>query len=106
GLLLRVEDQELEDRFLIPSIPAAIIIPGNIAFLNQFFSVLLMVSNVAPGQSNLVVRDIRAEIVLPAGKDTVPDTSDDPLRMAVVGRPPAQKPGIRPVPKPGPDARP
>src|SRR5207237_937539 len=53
GLLLRVEDQELEDRFLIPSIPAAIIIPGNIAFLNQFFSGLLMVSNVAPGQSHL-----------------------------------------------------
>ena len=82
GLLLRVEDQELEDKFLIPSFPAAIIIPGNIAYLNQFFSVLLMVSNVAPGQSSLVVRDIKAEIVLPAGKDTVPDTSDDPLRMA------------------------
>ena len=89
GLLLRVEDQELEDKFLIPSFPAAIIIPGNIAYLNQFFSVLLMVSNVAPGQSSLVVRDIKAEIVLPAGKDTVPDTSDDPLRMAVVGTPPA-----------------
>ena len=105
GLLLRVEDQELEDRFLIPSIPAAIIIPGNIAFLNQFFSVLLMVSNVAPGQSNLVVRDIRAEIVLPAGKDTVPDTSDDPLRMAVVGTPPAPQPRIQPVAQPGPDGK-
>src|SRR5205823_2614762 len=105
GLLLRVEDQELEDRFLIPSIPAAIIIPGNIAFLNQFFSVLLMVSNVAPGQSNLEVRDIRAEIVLPAGKDTVTDTSDDPLRMAVVGTPPAPQPRIQSVAQPGPDGK-
>jgi len=105
GLLLRVEDQELEDKFLIPSFPAAIIIPGNIAYLNQFFSVLLMVSNVAPGQSSLVVRDIKAEIVLPAGKDTVPDTSDDPLRMAVVGTPPAPQSKIQPVVQPGPDGK-
>jgi hypothetical protein len=105
GLLLRVEDSELEDRFLIPSIPAAIIIPGNVAFLNQFFSVMLMVSNVAPGQSSLVVRDIKAEIVLPPGKDTVHDTGDDPLRMAVEGTPPAPQPKTLPVVQPGPDGK-
>ena len=41
-----------------------IILAGNVAYLNQFFSVLLMTTNAAPELSNLVVRDIRAEISL------------------------------------------
>lgn len=105
GMLLRVEDTELEDRFLIPPIPGVIVIPGNIAFLNQFFSVLLLVSNVAPGTSNLVVRDISAEIVLPAGADTVPDTSDDPLRMARLGTPPVAQSKVQLVVQVGPDGK-
>jgi len=63
--------------------------PGNVGFLNQFFSVQLVVSNVAPEYANLVVRDLKAEIVLPTGDDTVIDTGDDPLRMARLGDPPA-----------------
>ena len=55
----------------IPPIPGIMIIPGNIAFLNQFFSVMLAVSNQAPDGTPLVVRNVRAEIVLPAGADGV-----------------------------------
>ena len=45
-------------------------------------SVLLMVGNVAPGGSNLVVSDLTAQIVLPPGADAVVGSGDDPLRMA------------------------
>src|SRR5207249_8582393 len=52
-----------------PPINALLVIPGNIAFLNQFFSVLLVVSNVAPGGTPLVLRDVQAKITLPVGQD-------------------------------------
>ena len=68
--------------FFVPPIPGVIVIPGDIGFLNQFFSVMLMVGNVAPGGSNLVVSDLTAEIVLPPGKDNVVGSADDPLAMA------------------------
>ena len=106
GLLLRIEDSDPEIASLhIPPLPGVVIIPGNVAYLNQFFSVMLMVSNVAPGASNLVVRDVTAEIVLPVGADTVPDTSDDPLRMARLGNPPVPQSKIQPVTQPGADGR-
>ena len=82
GLLLRVEDEDVERAFSIPALSGVIVIPGNIAYLNQFFSILTLVSNAAPGYSNLTAHDVRAEIVLPAGTDTVPGSADDPLRMA------------------------
>ena len=41
--------------FVVPPIPGVIVIPGDIGFLNQLFSVMLMVGNVAPDGSNLVV---------------------------------------------------
>src|SRR5205823_9137777 len=41
-----------------PPITALVVIPGNVAFLNQFFSVLLMVANVAPDGTPLVLRDV------------------------------------------------
>ncbi len=63
----------------IPPIPGVVVIPGNVAFLNQFFSVLLLVSNEAPDGTPLVVRDVEAEIVLPPGQDGVPgDITSDP----------------------------
>lgn len=105
GLLLRVEDEEVARQFQIPPLPGVIVIPGNVAYLNQFFSVLLLVSNVAPGHSNLVVRDITAEIVLPAGGDTVSGSGDDPLRMARLGTPPAEQDRVQPVRQAGPDGR-
>ena len=104
GLLLRVDDEQFDNvQLQLPPIPGVIVIPGNIAFLNQFFSVLLMVSNVAPFTSNLVVRDLRAEILLPSGDDTVIDTGDDPLRMARLGEPPEEQAKIQPVVQVGPD---
>ena len=50
------------------SLAGLVVIPGNIAFLNQFFSVMLTVVNVAPDGSTLIVRDIEAEITLPEGQ--------------------------------------
>jgi hypothetical protein len=72
----------------IPPIPALMVIPGNIGFLNQFFSVMIYTENAAPSGSGLSVRDIRAELILPTGPDLVAGTQespgDDPLRFARV----------------------
>ena len=81
GFTLKVPALDGQD-LLVPPIPGVIVIPGDIGFLNQFFSVMLMVGNVAPGGSNLVVSDLHAEIVLPPGRDLVVGSGDDPLRMA------------------------
>lgn len=66
-------------------IPALIVIPGQIGFLNQFFSVQVYTGNAAPVGSGINVHDIQASIVLPAGKDGQLGTADDPVRMARVG---------------------
>jgi hypothetical protein len=105
GLTLKIDDDEVASQFTIPPIPGVIVIPGNIAFLHQFFSVLLMVSNVAPGGSNLSVRDATATIVLPPGADTVAGSDDDPLRMARIGNPPVAQDATQPVAQPGPDGK-
>jgi hypothetical protein len=73
----------------IPPIPALMVIPGNVGFLNQFFSVQIFTENGAPLNSGLSVRDVRAELLLPAGPDRVAGThnspGDDPLRFARSG---------------------
>ncbi|MFP4476813.1 MAG: hypothetical protein ACLFOY_14740 [Desulfatibacillaceae bacterium] len=46
------------------------------------FSVFLLAINVAPTGSGLAFRNARAAISLPLGGDNMPDTGDDPLRMA------------------------
>ncbi len=88
-----------------PPITGLVVIPGNIAFLNQFFSVMLTVANVAPDGSLLSVRDLTAEITLPYGDDRVSGTfeqpGDDPLRLARI-----EGIGVQPVidvVQPGPD---
>ena len=73
----------------IPPIAGLVVIPGNIGFLNQFFSVQVFVENAAPANSGLSVIDISAELVLPKGEDRVAGVSyeepgDDPLRFARV----------------------
>ena len=83
--------------------PASIVIPGDIGFLNQFFSVLLMVSNAAPDGSGLVLSDLRASLVLPPGKDTVVGSIDDPLAMAQTDAGPTSH--FSPIAQPGADAR-
>jgi hypothetical protein len=78
-----------EPDFAVPPITGLVVIPGNVAFLNQFFSVVLMVSNVAPDGTSLVLRDVMGTIKLPTGLDHVAGVSfespgDDPLRLARV----------------------
>ena len=69
---------------LLPDIqiPGLILIPGDVGFLNQFFSALLLVSNGTPAGSGLSVRDLEASIELPLGDDQVAETADDPLVVA------------------------
>lgn len=49
----RPPEEEEDDGLKLPAIQGVIIIPGNIAFLNQFFSVILQASNTAPDGSGL-----------------------------------------------------
>ncbi|MGO9201638.1 MAG: LamG-like jellyroll fold domain-containing protein [Limisphaerales bacterium] len=89
----------------IPSIPALMIIPGNIGFLHQFFSVQVFTENGAPTGSGLSVGEIMAQLQLPAGPDGIVSTNysqpgDDPLRFAMVAN--RVTPSIQPVVDPGP----
>lgn len=72
----------------IPPIPALMVIPGNIGFLNQFFSVQIFTENAAPVGSGLSVHSLKAELVLPTGADKIAGDAtapgDDPLRFARV----------------------
>ena len=102
GFMLKVPELEGQD-LLVPPIPGVIVIPGDIGFLNQFFSVMLMVGNVAPAGSNLVVSKLEAEIVLPAGDDRVVGSGDDPLRMARTGSGETLRKKL--VVQPGPDGQ-
>ena len=81
-----VLQEDEEPGFEIPPITGLIVIPGNVAFLNQFFSVMLMVTNVAPDGTPLAVRGVTGTITLPTGLDRVAGTQgapgDDPLRLA------------------------
>lgn len=99
------EEGDLELR--IPPIPALIVIPGNIGFLNQFFSVQVFVSNASPLGSGLDVRDVAATLNLPLGPDRSAGTyqapGDDPLRLARIG-PNAEQRSLLAVNHPGLDA--
>ena len=87
----------------VPPIPGIVVIPGDIGFLNQFFNVTLLVGNVAPLGSNLVVSELSAEIVLPPGRDNVPNSDDDPLGMARTNA--GASPRVRLVMQPGSDGK-
>ncbi len=76
------ETETVADSTIAPPISGAIVIPGDIAFLNQFFEIILLLTNNAPDGTSLTVTDISAEIFLPAGDDNIPNTPDDPLRIA------------------------
>jgi hypothetical protein len=93
----------------IPPIPALLVIPGNVGFLNQFFSVQVFTENGAPGGSGLSVRDIKAELLLPPGPDRVAGTfeapGDDPVRFARVGASAAIR-NVIDIRAAGPDGKP
>jgi len=104
----RVDEGEGVDLALsIPPIPALMVIPGNIGFLNQFFSVLIFTENGAPNNSGLSVHNIQAELKLPPGPDRVPavdyaNPGDDPVRFARIGPDKIIQP-VQQIKRPGSD---
>lgn len=105
----RVEVGEEDLALRIPPIPALVVIPGNIGFLNQFFSAQIFTENAAPGGSGLSVNNVQATMVLPAGSDRIASTNytqpgDDPLRFARVGPDKIIQP-TQPVVRAGPDGK-
>src|SRR6185295_3556577 len=85
------------------------VIPGNIGFLNQFFSVQIFTENGAPNGSGLSVNNVQATLVLPPGPDRIASTNysqpgDDPLRFARVGSDKIVQP-TQPVVRAGPDGK-
>ncbi|HYG34248.1 MAG TPA: hypothetical protein VEC99_05665, partial [Clostridia bacterium] len=84
------EDEGQSLKLGIPPIPALMVIPGNIGFLNQFFSVQIFTENGSPLGSGLSVHKVTAKLNLPPGPDGILSTNysnpgDDPLRFARVG---------------------
>jgi hypothetical protein len=69
-----------------PPLSGFVVIPGQIAFLHQFFEAQLVVLQNAPQGTPLIVRNLTAKIVLPEGNDQTSGTDDvpgdDPLRIA------------------------
>jgi hypothetical protein len=91
----------------IPPIPALMVIPGNIGYLNQFFSVQIFTENAAPMTSKLMVSNVQATLVLPTGADLIASTNysqpgDDPLRFARIGPDKIIKP-VQTIMRPGAD---
>ncbi|MFZ3207807.1 MAG: hypothetical protein WA140_03110, partial [Geobacteraceae bacterium] len=84
--MMEAQEPEKVGKIQLPPIPGVVVIPGNIGFLHQYFSALALVTNGAPLQSGLSIRDVRASISFPAGEDLIPGSDaapgDDPLRMA------------------------
>ncbi|MBN9691450.1 MAG: carboxypeptidase regulatory-like domain-containing protein [Verrucomicrobia bacterium] len=101
---------EEEKKVGIP-ITGLLVIPGNVGFLNQFFSVQLYTENAAPSGSGLAVNQLEARLVLPPGRDGVlspnpfQNPGDDPLRPARVGSEGAVR-TLLPVVQLGPDGLP
>jgi hypothetical protein len=93
----------------IPPIPALMVIPGNIGFLHQFFSVKIFTENGAPLGSGLSVDNLTAHLDLPPGPDGILSTNysqpgDDPLRFARIGPNKIIQPTL-PIVDPGPDGQ-
>ena len=111
GINFQIVDQgENELALQIPPIPALMVIPGNIGYLNQFFSVQIFTENAAPGGSGLSAVNIKAELRLPPGPDQVGSTNynapgDDPLRFARIGADKVIQP-VQTLARPGPDGKP
>lgn len=104
------EVHEKNLRLGIPPIPALMVIPGNIGYLNQFFSVQVFTENAAPAGSGLSVFNLSAKLNLPLGGDQAPGASyekpgDDPLRFARVGPNKIIQP-VQSIVRPGPDNTP
>ena len=64
-------------------IPGAIVFPGRVGLLHQFFEAIVIVSNGAPNGTPLVITNLKAKANLPDG-GTANDPADDPLRIAAM----------------------
>jgi len=86
------EDEFDEESVALRPVFGLLVFPGNVRFLNQFLSIVLMVQNGSPEGSTLVLRDVATTVSLPASA----------LRLA--GTTPAVADG-QPIPvrHPGPD---
>lgn len=92
----KVSDGEDEENIrLYPSIAGLLVIPGNIGFLNQFFSAQLFTANAAPAGSNLTIHELTAEFITPS-------SADPALRLARTIED-VIPPAIIPLRAPGPD---
>ena len=104
----KVEANDQDLALSIPPIPALMVIPGNIGYLHQFFSVQIFTENGAPAGSGLSVLNVQAQLALPPGPDLLPGTydapGDDPLRFARVGPDKVIRTTV-PVVRPGPDGK-
>ena len=101
------EDEPLGLR--VPPIPALMVIPGNIGYLNQFFSVQIFTENGAPLGSGLSVYNVKATLKLPVGPDQVAAADyahpgDDPLRFARIGPEKVIQP-VQSIVQPGSDGK-
>ena len=57
---------EGEETLVLPMF-GAIVIPGTVTFLNQFFDATLVVANAAPGTSDVTLRNVRGAAEVPSG---------------------------------------
>ncbi|NIM16690.1 MAG: hypothetical protein GTO45_32270, partial [Candidatus Aminicenantes bacterium] len=73
----------------VPKIPGVLIFNNDIAFLNQFFSVMFIISNHAPEGSNITLKDLTATITYPQGlreaETTPPHIAGTPIPVRCPG---------------------
>ncbi|HEX2832542.1 MAG TPA: Ig-like domain-containing protein [Thermoanaerobaculia bacterium] len=78
-----VQKQDPERGAKRPSIPAALVIPNELAVLHQFFAVALVVTNGAPDGSQVVLDSVTALFKPPATLRTVKSTPAIPFNQPV-----------------------
>ena len=79
------EQEELEENEAAPRpVFGLLVFPGNVRFLNQFLSIVLMVQNGSPEGSSLVLRDVATVVTVPASAlriaSTTPSTGEAMVR--------------------------
>ena len=61
----RLEEQDQENRNLIPPVFGVIVLPGTVSFLNQFFDARLIVANGAPVGTDVTLQNVTGALHLP-----------------------------------------
>jgi hypothetical protein len=60
-----LEEQDQENQNFAPPVFGAIVLPGTISFLNQFFAARLIVANGAPGGSEVTLQNVAGALHVP-----------------------------------------